>query len=175
MHYNCSMILLVGLGNPGKKYQNNRHNVGQMVVDYIVKELKSLRVNELKIIKTDCFMNQSGLFFKNKLHVTHSSLHNLIVVHDDLDIPFGKFHIQKGVGPQLHNGLESIEQSLKSKDFWRIRVGVDNRNPTNRINGENYVLQNFQSDEKKILEQEIFPKIFYQFKLFLKTEFSLEI
>lgn len=166
--------MLVGLGNPGKKYQNNRHNIGHLFIDYLA-SLESLRINDLKFIKTDCFMNQSGLFFKNTLHVTHSNLKNLIVIHDDLDIPLGKFHIQKGVGPQLHNGLKSIEENLKSKDFWRIRIGVDARIPERWVDGESYVLQDFFIEEKVRLKKEIFPDILNQLKIFLKNEFSLVI
>lgn len=118
-------------------------------------------------------MNESGKFFKDTLHVIRSTLHNLIVIHDDLDIPLGKFHIQKGVGPKLHNGLESIEQNLKSKDFWRLRIGVDNRLPERWTDGIKYVLQDFLSEEKIKLEKEVFPKIFSQLKTFLKTEFSV--
>src|SRR5574340_614297 len=106
--YNYSMYTIVGLGNPGSKYQNNRHNVGQMFVDYLVNELAGSRVNEFKLKKTDCYMNQSGLFIKNLKLKTE----NLVVAHDDLDIPLGKFKIQKGEGPRLHNGLISIEKAL---------------------------------------------------------------
>ncbi len=167
------MITLVGLGNPGKKYQNNRHNVGHMFIDYL--NNLNLKTKDLKLIKTDCFMNQSGLFLKNTLHITHSSLSKTIIVHDDLDIPLGKFHIQLGVGPKLHNGLESIEQNLKSKDFWRIRIGVDKRLPDRWTDGIKYVLQDFLTEEKTSLEKETFPKIFQQLKVFLKTEFSLSL
>lgn len=174
------MILLVGLGNPGKKYKNNRHNVGYMFVDYLT---ESQNYNsKVKIIKTDCFMNHSGIFVKKISNIYHLTSNNLIIVHDDLDIPLGKFHIQFGVGPQLHNGLESIEQHLKTKDFWRMRIGVDNRSPKNNylmndrsqdnkspwIEGEKYSLQNFLPDEKKLLETKIFPKIFAQMKLDFK-------
>ena len=90
---------------------------------------------------------------------------NLIIVHDDLDIPFGKFHIQFGVGPQLHNGLDSIEDHLKTKDFLRIRIGVDNRNSEQKIPGETYVLNDFTKEEFINLKEIIFPKIFSQLKL----------
>jgi PTH1 family peptidyl-tRNA hydrolase len=166
------MILLVGLGNPGKKYQNNRHNVGHMFVDFLTNHY-SLDTSQFRLVKTDCFMNESGIFFKNTLHVTRFTLQSLIVVHDDLDIPFGKFHIQKGVGPQLHNGLKSIEENLRSKDFWRVRIGVDARLPNRWIDGESYVLQNFLTEEKIRLEKEIFPIILNQLKIFLKTTFSI--
>ena len=161
IHYNFSMILIVGLGNPGIKYQNNRHNVGHMFVDYLIKE-------KIKAVKTDCFMNVSGIFVNKLIRNLKLETKNLIIIHDDLDIPLGKFHIQFASGPQLHNGLESIEQHLKTKDFWRIRIGVDNRLPDRKIPGETYTLQNFSVDEKKLLETEIFPKIFAQMKLDFK-------
>ena len=151
------MMLIVGLGNPGPKYQNNRHNVGYMFIDYINKQIKN---EKIKIVKTNVFMNNSGIAVNKLVRNLKLEIENLIVIHDDLDIPLGKFHIQFGVGPQLHNGLESIENHLKTKDFWRIRIGVDNRLPDNKILGETYALQNFLSDEKKLLETEIFPKIF---------------
>ena len=180
--YNFSMILIIGLGNPGKKYINNRHNVGYMFVDYLVNELTSSRVNGLKIVKTNCFMNVSGVFVNKLIRNLKLEIRNLVIVHDDLDIPLGKFHIQFAVGPQLHNGLESIEHHLKTKDFWRMRIGVDNRQPKKNylshgrdidnkqkwIDGETYTLQNFLSQEKKLLESEIFPKIFFQLKLNFK-------
>lgn len=167
------MVLIIGLGNPGKKYANNRHNAGHMFVDYILEsqksKVKSQKYNsKVKIMKTDCFMNLSGIFVKKLTEKFKIKNEKLIVVHDDLDIPLGKFHIQFASGPQLHNGLESIEQHLKTKDFWRIRIGVDARKPEQKIPGETYTLQNFLTDEKKLLEIEIFPKIFSQLKLNFK-------
>ncbi|MEK7597338.1 MAG: aminoacyl-tRNA hydrolase [Patescibacteria group bacterium] len=161
------MIIIVGLGNPGPKYQNNRHNVGHLFVDYLIKQLRITNY-ELKIVKTDCFMNVSGIFIKKLIRNSQFEIKNLIIIHDDLDIPLGKFHIQFGVGPQLHNGLESIEHHLKTKDFYRIRIGVDARSMENKVSGETYTLQNFLPDEKKLLEKEIFPKIFAQMKLNFK-------
>ncbi len=165
------MILIVGLGNPGKKYINNRHNVGYMFVDYLVKPTSPFGLrgsSELKIVKTDCFMNVSGVFVNKLIRNLKLEIRNLVIVHDDLDIPLGKFHIQFGVGPQLHNGLESIENHLKTKDFYRIRIGIDARSVENKVSGETYTLQNFLSQEKELLETEIFPKIFSQLKLNFK-------
>jgi PTH1 family peptidyl-tRNA hydrolase len=169
------MILIIGLGNPGPKYQNNRHNVGHLFVNYLVKGLTGLRVNELRIVKTDCYMNESGKFVSKLANSRNSQIDNLIIIHDDLDIPLGKFHIQFASGPQLHNGLESIEQHLKTKDFWRVRIGVDNRPLDKRILGETYSLQNFLPDEKKLLESEIFPKILTLLNLHLKNQFKVII
>lgn len=187
------MRLIVGLGNPGEKYKNNRHNVGFMFLDYLVYQLTSLRVNALKydkylnsqlaklvinnnellFSKPQTFMNLSGPAVKKLISNFKLKISNLIIVHDDLDIPLGKFKIQKGTGPQLHNGIESIEKSLRTKNFWRIRIGIDNR-PAQRsfreggIDGETYVLQNFLKEEKKIVAN-LFPQIFSR----LKSDFSL--
>jgi len=73
------------------------------------------------------------------------------VAHDDLDIKLGEYKIQKGRGPKEHNGVESVENALKTKDFWRIRIGIENRD-RDRENGESYVLGKFTSEEKGILE-----------------------
>ncbi len=177
------MILIVGLGNPGKKYLNNRHNVGHMFMNFLIDKMAGSQVSGLKLAKTDDFMNLSGVFVKKLVRNSGSDPKNLIIVHDDLDIPLGKFHIQFASGPQLHNGLESIEQHLKTKDFYRIRIGVDNRSPdkktgperSRRIPGEKYALQNFQTEEKQLLESEIFPNIFTQLQLNLKNQFKTEI
>jgi PTH1 family peptidyl-tRNA hydrolase len=163
------MFIFIGLGNPGTNYQNNRHNVGQMLIDYLAKNLKSQNEN-IKFFKTDCFMNQSGKAVKKIIENCLSlearkakgdklKIENLIILHDDLDIPLGKFKIQKGIGPKLHNGIKSIEQELKTKDFWRVRIGVDNRKPENHISGEVYVLQDFLPEEKELLTNEVFPAI----------------
>ena len=169
------MKLIVGLGNPGDKYKNNRHNAGYMFTDYIAKWLNCYIVKKTKsyltmqpfnhttilLAKPLTFMNLSGKAVK-KLVTKYKVLKNdLLVVHDDLDIPLGKFKIQMGVGPKLHNGIESIENKLGRKDFWRIRIGVDNRTPKHRIDGESYVLQDFLAEEKKIILS-IFTKIFYR-------------
>lgn len=169
------MILIVGLGNPGKKYLNNRHNVGHMFMNYLIDKLAGSQINGLKLAKTDDFMNLSGIFVKKMIRNSGSEPKDLIIVHDDLDIPLGKFHIQFASGPLLHNGLESIEQYLKTKDFYRIRIGVDDRSADKKIPGEKYALQNFLIDEKQLLETEIFPKIFTQLQLDLKNQFKVVI
>lgn len=158
------MKLLIGLGNPGEKYKNNRHNIGHMMIDYIgqVQSSKFKIQNDnskFKILKTDCFMNLSGSFVKKALSTSHLTPNNLVIIHDDLDIPLGKFKIQRRAGPQLHNGINSIEKALGTKDFWRVRIGVDTRTPDNWIDGEAYVLQNFRPKEKPLLIEEVFPKI----------------
>jgi len=170
-------MLIVGLGNPGEKYKNNRHNVGFLSVNYLTTQLKDksfsvrtyekfdcqifealINTNKFLFVKPQTFMNNSGSAVKKVLDYFKIDIKNLIVIHDDLDIPLGKFKIQKASGPKLHNGILSIEKELKTKDFTRIRIGVDNRNPKLKIDGERYVLSDFTKEEKKQLD-EIFEKI----------------
>ena len=202
------MKLLVGLGNPGEKYKNNRHNVGFMFADYLVNELSLLRpgdmsglrkgkqvcgftlngftvngfkkdkyshselaklvINNKEIIlcKPQTFMNKSGLAVKSCVkRYTLNVTQDVIVVHDDLDIPLGKFKIQKGSGPKLHNGIESIEKSLASKDFLRVRVGIDDRQKIGWVDGETYVLQNFLPEERELLFDKAFPRLLSEIKI----------
>jgi len=158
-------MIIIGLGNPGKKYENNRHNVGKMFIDYITQmsNVKCQNGNlKLKTFKTNCFMNESGkevAKILKTLHVTRYMLNDLFIVHDDLDIPLGKFRVDFGRGPKLHKGIKSIEETLKTKNFWRIRIGVDNRQKTGFIDGETYVLQDFLPQERQVLEKEVFGRI----------------
>lgn len=148
------MKVFIGLGNPGFQHQKNRHNVGHMFIDYL--KTKNL---DLRTMKTDCFMNVSGKFVKK--HVSSSMLQALYVVHDDLDIPFGKFKIQFGTGPKLHNGIRSIEDELGTNEFWRIRIGVDARSPENWTDGETYSLQDFTDEQHQQL-QSLFENVYKQ-------------
>jgi peptidyl-tRNA hydrolase, PTH1 family len=148
------MKMVIGLGNPGAQYKNNRHNAGHMLADF----LQSKHVCDMKLMKTDCYMNTSGKFVKKIVAGNNVDLANLYVAHDDLDIPLGKFKIQLATGPKVHNGLESIENELGTADFWRIRIGVDNRTADRRVNGEQYVLEDFTDEEMKQLT-EVFSQI----------------
>lgn len=166
------MKLIVGLGNPGEKYKNNRHNVGFMVVDKVVGNHlweKSKDGNlyyfwpknkqeKIELIKPQTFVNGSGsavlYAFKN-----HSELkpENLYVIHDDLDIRLGEYKIQKGKGPKDHGGINDIEQKLGTDNFWRVRVGVDPTTPRLRgvSHGKDYVLEDFLPEERIILDKAI--------------------
>jgi PTH1 family peptidyl-tRNA hydrolase len=166
------MKLIVGLGNPGEKYKLNRHNVGFMFVEYLAKGLlfkydkyllsEVVKTEEFIYAKPQTYMNKSGDSVKKLLgkYIANDQrpmTNDLIVVHDDLDIPFGKFKIQLQ-GPKAHNGLTDIQDKLRTMDFLRVRIGVDNRPAENRMNGEEYVLQNFSSEEFSLL-LELFKNI----------------
>lgn len=161
------MKIILGLGNPGVEYAGTRHNVGVVLVDQLAslsidqssygwrreKNKMVFKTDKFVLIKTaSVFMNESGSLISNFQYPISS----LYIAHDDLDIRLGEYKIQKGKGPKVHNGVESVEKALKTKDFWRIRIGIDNR--TTPIDGETYVLQKFSPEERKILD-EVFEKI----------------
>jgi peptidyl-tRNA hydrolase, PTH1 family len=141
------MKLIVGLGNPGEKYENNRHNVGHIVIDVLEK-----LPNGVTAKKTNVYMNDSGAEVKKLVNFYKVQANDLYIIHDDLDIPLGSFKIQKGKGPKVHNGVNDIEQVLGTPEFWRVRVGVDNRDPENRTKGDQYVLADFNKEEEKVLK-----------------------
>lgn len=149
------MKLLIGLGNPGTKYLTNRHNAGHMFIGSISNNSNNANI---QLIKTNTFMNDSGKFVAKVIRNLKSDIRNLYIVHDDLDVRLGQYKIQFGVGPKVHYGVQSVENELGTKDFWRIRIGVDNRDPNNRVSGEEYVLQDFTGKEIKILE-DVYAKI----------------
>lgn len=177
------MKTIIGLGNPGEKYQNTRHNVGSMVVEEIAKRIlgqdttpkfEALKKAHVEIFKTsdvilarssDYYMNESGkavVALLNYFNIGPQSLRkedskwtNLVIIHDDLDIVLGSYKIQFGKGPRDHNGLLSIYQHLKTNQFWHVRVGIENRAVQHQISGEVYVLQSFQADELVILKSVI--------------------
>lgn len=166
------MKLIVGLGNIGEKYTNTRHNVGFMFLDFLVRRLgdnsnfeekQSLKGLILKTpstiyLKPTTLMNGSGRSVALVSNYFGVETHDIIVIHDDLDIKLGSYKIQEGVGPALHNGISSIEEEIETENFTRVRIGVDNRDPLNRIPGEAYVLSNFSDTEIALIE-ETFPLI----------------
>jgi PTH1 family peptidyl-tRNA hydrolase len=155
------MKLVVGLGNPGTKYIHSRHNAGFMLVDYL--EQSATFPANVRFLKPQTFMNKSGDAVSRELNFYKLKPEDLIVVHDDLDLKLGEFKIQKGKGPKVHNGVNHVEERLGTKEFWRVRLGVDNRpssrlRPASRITGDSYVLANFLPEEKARLEK-LFPEI----------------
>jgi PTH1 family peptidyl-tRNA hydrolase len=156
--------LLIGLGNPGREYRDNRHNIGFMLVDLIAVRLnargmklqsKALVMSgiyeERKIIlaKPQTYMNLSGQSVQGLLHFYKIPFENLLVAHDDLDIPFGTIRIRPGGGPGGQRGMASTIEQLGTKDFPRLRLGIGR--PPGRMDPKDYVLQNFSKDEHKML------------------------
>lgn len=158
------MKLVVGLGNPGLEYVATRHNAGFRVADELAKQLdisfqyapkmfsEVAKNTEYVVVKPQTFMNDSGKAVQAVLHFFKLSWEDLVVVHDDLDIPFGSYKIQQGTGPKTHNGLTSIYLSLGTRDFTHVRIGVDNRQGGKTMPPKNYVLQPFLKEEEPVLK-----------------------
>ncbi len=153
------MTLIVGLGNPGKSYEANRHNIGFMVIDYLVGELGATSVSkssfqgdcfksgDIYLLKPSTYMNLSG---KSVLAVKQFyKIDDVIVIHDELDLPFGALRYKRGGGNGGHNGLKSID-GLIGNDYVRVRMGIGK--PEHKSMVADYVLDDFSGDEKEKLD-----------------------
>jgi PTH1 family peptidyl-tRNA hydrolase len=167
------MKLVVGLGNPGKEYEGTRHNVGFLVIDKLINNeqltiSKKLNAGVLKttldkkrvvFAKPQTFMNNSGVAVQALLNFYKLKPENLVVIHDDKDVPLGEIRVQAGRGSAGHHGVDSIIENLGTKDFTRIRIGiapvVTSATPPTPSwkEGEiaNFVLNKFTKEEQKIL------------------------
>jgi len=155
------MTLFVGLGNPGSQYEETRHNIGFKIIDKLVDDLKArdisktsfhgklYRTSNTLFLKPTTFMNLSGKSVQPVKHFFKVELDNIIVIHDDIDIPFGAVRFKKGGGHGGHNGLRSIDSFL-TKDYIRVRVGVGK--PEHKSQVVDYVLHDFSLEESKVLK-----------------------
>jgi len=155
--------IIVGLGNPGKKFENTRHNVGFMAIDKFAKknnfpDFKLQKKadalvsenSDIILVKPQTFMNESGKAVKKILENSPST--NLIVVHDDIDLPVGKIKIIKDRGSAGHKGVESIIQNIGNENLIRIRIGIA---PEQNIEAKKIVLKKFSKEEQEALSQTI--------------------
>lgn len=158
------MLLISGLGNPGKKYIKNRHNAGFILIDEIAddngcdfkKKFKGLmsetNISNKKIIlsKPETFMNLSGqsIYEIKKFYKIQNQ--NIFIIHDDLDLELGKIKVKNGGSNGGHNGLESISEYI-GNDYNRVRIGIGH--PGDKKFVESYVLHDFSNDEFKILKK----------------------
>jgi len=165
------MKLIVGLGNPGLTYANTRHNAGFVVLEYLAKENKlefnknesqakiakgTIAGYDVLLVKPQTFMNLSGMAVKKLMNKYHLAIDDIVIIHDDLDLPIGKMRIKKGGGTGGHNGLESITDELDNVSFIRIRLGIGRPEYSSQM--ANYVLNIFKPEERKSLE-ELLPAI----------------
>ena len=159
------MLLLVGLGNPGPNNINNRHNIGFKIIDAINKQfnlskqkpkfkglLTTGKIDDKKVyaIKPLTFMNNSGVCIKELIEYFKIDAKNIFVFHDDMDIDIGKVKVKFGGSSAGHNGIESIDKNI-GKHYSRIRIGIGR--PKNNSTGADHVLDNFSSEEKKVLKE----------------------
>lgn len=159
-------FLLIGLGNPGREYKDNRHNIGFMLIDHLTVRLNargmklrskaiviSALYEERKIIlaKPQTYMNLSGQSVQGLLHFYKIPFENLLVAHDDLDLPFGTIRVRPGGGPGGQRGMASTIEKLGTKDFPRLRLGIGR--PPGRMDAKDYVLQNFSKEDLNLLPE----------------------
>ena len=179
------MKLIVGLGNPGEKYKNTRHNAGFLAVDYILNndgfmdakpshefksEMFSWGSGEAKLIflKPQTYMNDSGQALKVICNFYKLNLStDLLVIHDDTDLPFGEIRMTDSSSSAGHNGVQSIIDNIGSQDFRRIRTGVETRASRDDMPTDAFVLQNFSEQELDRLQTEILPKVEEEIKKFI--------
>lgn len=162
------MILVVGLGNPGNQYENTRHNVGFLTVDILAKKLnisvkklkfKSLygetRLNteKLILIKPQTFMNNSGASVREWVNFYKVPLENLIVIQDDIDIPFATLRLRQKGSAGTHNGMKSIIYQIQKDNFPRVKIGVGQKN--GQMDLADFVLSGFVKEEQKTIEEAI--------------------
>lgn len=153
------MKAIIGLGNPGLEYENTRHNIGFIIVD-LIKDILNISQenkkfdglfsmkNEWILFKPCSFMNLSGIPVMKLLQFYKVSLNDILVIHDDLDLPLGRIKVKKGGGSGGHNGIRSIDKML-GVEYFRLRIGIGK--PAYNVSG--YVLEKFSSDEKIILQK----------------------
>lgn len=159
------MKLIVGLGNPGKEYDNTRHNVGFMVMDRLSDVFNvSISTSKFKgeyvkfkyhgediiFLKPMTYMNLSGESVIQVLHYFKMSADDLLVIYDDLDMPTGKLRLRESGSAGGHNGVKSIIAQLKTQSFKRIRVGID-KHP--RFKVVDYVLGHFTKEQQPLIDE----------------------
>ena len=155
--------LIIGLGNPGSEYKNTYHNVGQLLIDHLAGEKANFKkkssfeylqlTNLLTLVKPLTFMNQSGGAALNARKYFNSKPREILVVHDDSDIPLGSFKLSFGRGSAGHQGIESIIKSLKTNKFHRLRIGVRPSKEIRRKKAGELVLKKIPTREKQILKK----------------------
>lgn len=186
--------LIAGLGNPGKKYEHNRHNAGFRVVDALAEKYNAgfidearfksqtsafdsppregARLGEVRVIlcKPQTFMNESGqavAAVKNFFKIDNT---NILIVHDDVDLPFGKARLSFDASSAGHNGVKSIIERV-GQDFHRLRIGIEGRQSRLDIDTHDYVLQNFTLEEANKIKSEIIPAALSEVDKFLHFDF----
>ena len=161
------MKLIVGLGNPGKEYQNTRHNVGFMVLDKYLRENGidkykekfggiyyecSVAGEKVLFLMPQQYINLSGQVLKKYIDFFKIDVNDILIIHDDLDTPCGSIKIRSSGGSGGHNGLKDIENNLHTKQYKRIKIGISNNK---LIDTKDYVLGKFSNDDKRLLDNVI--------------------
>ena len=158
-------ILFVGLGNPGEKHKNNRHNVGFMALDCLSSfhkfgrsrtkflgrtSMGSIEDTKLISFKPQTFMNESGRAVREASNFYKIAPERIIVFHDELDLPFGEVRVKKGGSDAGHNGLKSIDENI-GKDYYRVRIGISHPGDKDKVT--NHVLGDLSKEDNEALDK----------------------
>ncbi len=163
-----NLFIIAGLGNPGSRYENTRHNMGFETVDYISYKYK-IKVSKVKfkavigdgeiegervmLVKPQTYMNSSGESVREIIDWYKIPLENIIIVYDDIDLPLGKIRIRPGGSAGTHNGMRSVIYQIQSDNFPRVRIGVGR--PPEGWELVDYVLGRFNEDDRKIVSESV--------------------
>ena len=161
------MKIIAGLGNPGKEYENTKHNVGFLTID-ILAEKYDIKVNKIKfmglvgegmigtekviLVKPQTYMNLSGQCIREIVAFYKLDMEDLVVIYDDIDLPMGNLRIRKKGSAGTHNGMRSIIYDLQDDGFPRVRVGIGGERKGDLAN---YVISGFSCDDRKLIEEAI--------------------
>jgi PTH1 family peptidyl-tRNA hydrolase len=162
------MRMVVGLGNPGPKYRNNRHNIGFMAADEIVRRHRlsaprskfqgdisegDIGGERVLVLKPATFMNESGRSVGDAVRFYKLAPEDIIVIYDEIDLAAEKIRVKQGGGHAGHNGLRSIDAHLGDKNYWRVRLGVGH--PGDKSQVSNHVLGDFSKQDRVWVEREL--------------------
>lgn len=163
-----NLYIIAGLGNPGARYNNTRHNIGFDTIDLIsmrhgikVSKLKHkallgdghIGANKVVLVKPQTYMNLSGESIREVIEWYKVPLNNLIIIYDDVDLPLGRVRVRPKGSSGTHNGMKSVIYQLQSDEFPRIRIGIGS--PPEEVGIVNYVLGKFNGEERKIIDKSI--------------------
>lgn len=178
------MKLIIGLGNPGDKYIKTRHNVGFLTIDKYLKDKEVIACQskfkaeicefhehgeKVFFVKPQSFMNLSGEVVAGILNFYKiNPKQDLLVIHDDKDLAFGTIKMTDSSGSAGHNGVQNIFDNIGTKEFSRVRIGIESREPNSPIATDVFVLQNFSKPELDELNETLFAKTFEHIEEFVR-------
>lgn len=161
------MYIIIGLGNPGRKYENTRHNLGFITIDRLASK-HDIKVDKIKfkalvgdgriagqkvlLVKPQTYMNLSGESVREVVNYYKTEPEEIIVIYDDLDLPLGNLRIRKSGSAGTHNGMKSVVYQLKSDQFPRVRIGIGQNGDRDIID---FVIGGFKKEEVSILEETV--------------------
>lgn len=170
------MKLILAIGNPEKKYEKTRHNIGVVILEEIIASLnlenpkkdkkleaKLTKADNLLLAESQNFMNESGRTAKKISNFFNIEPEDILIIHDDSDLNIGSFKLQIGKNPAGHHGIESVVSHLGTKDFWRLRIGIRPENENGRQKAGDFVLKKISKQELTIIEK-MLPKIIENIK-----------